>query len=109
MTEASRSRDLPDAGTPALEKSVVVTGEVDMASAPALTRDLQAAIREHPARVVVEMSGVSFLDSSGINSLVQARHLADSFGVELILDSPTEACQRVLKMAEVDELFPTRW
>lgn len=108
MTEVSRSRDLPDAGTPGLEVSVVVTGEVDMASAPALTRDLQTAIREHPARVVLEMSGVSFLDSSGINALVRAKHLADGFGVTLVLDSPTEACQRVLKLAGVDELFRIR-
>jgi anti-anti-sigma factor len=107
MDEKIGSRD-PDAGSSVVEVSVVVTGEVDMATAPALARDLQAAIREHPARVIVDLADVTFLDSSGINALVRAQHVADGFGVELVLESPNEACQRVLKVAGVDALFRIR-
>ncbi|HEX6312142.1 MAG TPA: STAS domain-containing protein [Acidimicrobiia bacterium] len=102
------SRDLPDARRSDVEARVVVTGEIDMATAPTLSRDLQAAIREHPARVLVDLSGVAFLDSSGINALVRAQHLVDGFGVDLVLESPNEACQRVLKVAGLDTLFHVR-
>ncbi len=83
----------------------MVTGEIDMATAPTLTRDLQTAIREHPARVLVDLSAVDFLDSCGINALVRAHRLAEGFGVEMVLESPNEMCQRVLKVAGLDGLF----
>jgi anti-sigma B factor antagonist len=113
MGEESETRDLPDVGAPAVgssdvEVSVAPTGEIDMATAPILTRDLETAIREHPARVLVDLGDVSFLDSSGINALVRAQHLADGFGVELVLDSPNETCKRVLKVAGLDALFAIR-
>ncbi|MGH9030976.1 MAG: STAS domain-containing protein [Acidimicrobiia bacterium] len=108
MGKASGSGHGPDAGRSDVEARVVVTGEIDMATAPMLAQDLQAAIRDHPARVLVDLREVEFLDSSGINALVRAHHLADGFGVELILDSPNETCQRVLEVAGLDGLFRTR-
>lgn len=69
-----------------------------MMTAPALARDLQTAIRGHPARVLVDLREVEFLDSSGINALVRAHHVAEGFGVALILESPNETCERVLAM-----------
>ena len=108
MGKASGSRERPDPETSDVEARVVVTGEIDMATAPALARDLQAAIRDHPARVFVDLRAVDFLDSSGINALVRAHHLAEGFGVALILESPNETCQRVLKVAGLDTLFRIR-
>ena len=108
MGEESETRDLSDVGASDVEVFVAPTGEIDMATAPMLARDLQTAIREHPARVLIDLSNVSFLDSSGINALVRAKHLADGFGVELVLESPNETCQRVLKVAGLDALFAIR-
>jgi anti-anti-sigma factor len=98
----------PDASSSGVEISVVGAGEIDMASAPELDLRLQKAIRTHPARVVVDLSAVTFLDSSGINTLVRAKNVGDGFGVELVLESPTEACQRVLKVAGLDVIFRIR-
>lgn len=58
--------------------------------------------------MLLDLREVDFLDSSGINTLVRAHHLAEGFGVELILESPNEVCQRVLKVAGLDGLFRIR-
>ena len=61
------------------ELVVFVTGEIDMESAPQLRECLQS----HVGRVVLDLSEVTFLDSSGIATLVAARRNALAAGVRL--------------------------
>ena len=51
---------------------VDAVGEIDMATAPQLAAAL-GAVSDRATRVVVDLSAVSFLDSSGLSALVQAR------------------------------------
>jgi anti-anti-sigma factor len=108
MGEETEARDLADAEASGVEASVLAKGEIDMATAPELDRRLQAAISTRPARIVVDLSAVTFLDSSGINALVRAKNVGDGFGVDLVLESPNEACQRVLKVTGLDVVFDIR-
>jgi anti-sigma B factor antagonist len=48
------------------------SGELDMASAPALERELLDAESAGPARIVVDLSGVEFMDSTGLHLLLSA-------------------------------------
>jgi anti-anti-sigma factor len=61
-----------------------VTGEIDLASSGWLTREIEAAVAmaaEAPdTSVVVDLSKVSFLDSSGINALITGSRLAGGAG-----------------------------
>jgi anti-sigma B factor antagonist len=77
------------------------TGEVDMRSAPELGRRLLSLAEEGKTRVVVDLSGVTFIDSSGIGVLLNAlRHLRGRSG-RLVLVCPTE---RILRPFEVTGL-----
>lgn len=57
---------------------VVVEGELDMFTSADLTRHFDALELAERAALVLDLSGVTFLDSSGLNSLVGLRHLVMS-------------------------------
>jgi anti-sigma B factor antagonist len=89
---------------------VVVTGELDMTSTGDLRRRLGTAFAHH-ARVVIDLSGVTHLDSSGLAELLSAhqRALGLGGGLGLVVTSP--AILRTLQIRGVDGLFeiaPTR-
>ena len=85
---------------------VRVAGEVDLATAPQLKESL-AAIPAGSGPVIIDLSEVTFLDSTGLSVLVTSwKHLhefnADS-SVRLVVNRP--AIQRVLTVTGLDEVF----
>jgi len=86
-------RLLPDAtGT------VVVRGEVDMATAPALEACLEEASSSGEGDVEVEMDNVSFLDASGLSVLITAHSRLQSNGHSLRLRNPAREVRKVLEI-----------
>jgi anti-sigma B factor antagonist len=86
----------------------VVRGELDMLTAPILDAELEQATAQGPRTLVIEMSGVTFLDSSGCHALVRAHRRSDTTGVELYLAGLNGTCRRVLEVAGLTELLPLR-
>jgi anti-anti-sigma factor len=82
---------------------VEVAGEVDMTTAPELSQALEAA-PEGTTWVVIDLSEVSFLDSSGLNALVQAQRILAERGYALRVVVPAEgAIRRVLEITHLTE------
>lgn len=84
----------------------VVSGEIDMATCERL-RD---AIEPHLGpgqRIVLDLSGVTFMDSACLSVLVQARGTLSADGGSLILRNPSHAARRVLSLSGIDRLFDT--
>ena len=79
---------------------VAVSGEVDVYSAPAL-RDGLADLLQSGTSVVVDLTDVGFLDSTGLGALVAARTAASEHGASLPL-----VCthQRILKLFTITGL-----
>ncbi|WP_158791061.1 STAS domain-containing protein, partial [Streptomyces sp. NRRL WC-3549] len=57
-----------------------IRGELDLASSPAVRRSVHGAVAEGRHDVVLDLSGVFFCDSSGVNVLIAARRLMKSCG-----------------------------
>lgn len=55
---------------------LVITGEIDMANAEQIPAATEKALAEHPARILIDLAAVSFLDSSGIRNLLTAHRIA---------------------------------
>jgi anti-sigma B factor antagonist len=90
---------------------VAVRGEVDAATAPFLQDSLDEAVRASAGPLVLDLSGVGFLDSSGINVLLRVRALLGREERVLALVCPPGPVRRVLQLAGIDDLFalyPTR-
>jgi anti-anti-sigma factor len=78
-----------------------VSGEVDFATAPRLAEAIDASSAE-TSRVVVDLSSVSFLDSSALNVLVRARRTLGERGATLRVVSPTDRfVRRVLEITHL--------
>jgi anti-sigma B factor antagonist len=84
---------------------LLVAGEIDLYTAPKLQSELTAALRHSPARLIVDMSGVEFCDSTGINVLLAAHRTARERGGELQLAGPGSATRKVLQVTGLESVF----
>jgi anti-sigma B factor antagonist len=81
-----------DAGKPAV---VVAPAELDIATAPILTRDIAAAFDAGATAVVADLSGTTFCDSSGLRALVNAAKRAHAQGLQFTLRRPSPMFRRM--------------
>jgi anti-anti-sigma factor len=96
-------RDAPLAGAP----GVAVRGEIDFANAAELEAALGAALPDGPGAFLVDLTEVTFLDSSGINVLQRTRALLGRAQRELVLVCPPGPVLRVLEIVRLVSVIPT--
>jgi anti-sigma B factor antagonist len=82
--------------------TVVVRGEVDMATAPQLRDELVALVDGGASRIVLDCRGLDFLDSSGIGVLIAVRKRLGDDG-SLTLEAPPAHVRKVLELTGVSE------
>jgi anti-sigma B factor antagonist len=91
---------------------VVVTGEIDMATAPMLGRELTAAIESGDGPVVLDLSDVTFFDSSGLRvAIVAHRDLGEKNRRLAVVCKPEGHVRRTFALAglaDVLDLHPSR-
>jgi anti-sigma B factor antagonist len=84
------------------EPMLAVRGEIDVAVAKQLSNELESladAASRHGGRAVVDLSGVGFIDSSGVRELLKTQRRLQSAGGELVLRAPSTPCRRVLEVS----------
>jgi len=111
---------LPDAGSgkvPLVELNVssrfhddhtivTISGEIDLYTAPRLHSELGAVLADGmPTRVVIDMSGVEFCDSTGMNVLLSCLRRVRERGGELEIASPKPAVRKILQVTGLDSVF----
>ena len=86
--------------------TVALTGELDLASAPNIEEEIRRVEATDATSIVIDLSGLTFIDSTGIRLMVtaDARSRADSRRLRL-LRGPA-AVQRVFVISGVDKLLP---
>ena len=77
-------------------------GELDMATAPLLGRALNAALDAKPAALAIDLTELSFVDSSGIRVLFDASRRASAAGCTLVLRAPCRSVARALRLTRID-------
>jgi anti-sigma B factor antagonist len=83
-----------------------VAGEIDLYTAPRLHGELITALAGGgPARIVVDMSGVEFCDSTGMNVLLAAQRQAREGGGDVQLAGPRPAIRKVLQVTGLETVF----
>lgn len=83
---------------------ISVAGEIDLATVELLRQAFQVALQRR-CRVVVDLAGTTFIDSSGIAALLQADRDLGRLPEALALRSVTENVRRVLEISGVDQLL----
>jgi len=83
---------------------VRVEGELDMATCPELEQALESA--DLADRVVIDLSGCTFFDSSALRVLVQRARAAEAAGGATALVTTDPGILRVLEIATTDTMLP---
>lgn len=86
-------------------RTLVVSGDVDLATGPQFRIQLDALIAEAHSPAFVDLAAVTFFDSSGLAALLAARQAAEGTDVTLVLVNPSPLARRVLEITGVDALF----
>ena len=87
------------------QATVVVSGELDLSTVGELSRSLGALVDQRPRALTLDLAGLQFIDSTGLNLLVRtSKRLREQEGA-LRLASPTPAIRRVLELVGLDVLL----
>jgi anti-sigma B factor antagonist len=82
-----------------------VRGELDLATAPELLRELQGTLVLPLSGVAVDLSALTFLDSSGIHTLLVGKANADERGIEFTITAVSRPGRYVLDIAGLTAHF----
>ena len=82
---------------------VEVTGEIDVATAPALRDRLLALLNRGAPDLVVDLRGVTFLDSTGVGSLLRVYHRQSLLGGALHFVADQSAVLRVFDLMQLTQ------
>ena len=85
---------------------VAPTGRLDVAGAPALKDAISEAVKNGQPRVVLDLEGVSFVDSTGLGSVIAALKQIRSSQGDLRLAAPNQQVRVVLELTTLDRVFP---
>ena len=85
---------------------LAISGEVDMAVADELLRAATAALRDCSCDdLVLDLSEVTFIDSSGLGTLVAIRNATQDRAVTLHLRGAAPPVRRLMKITNLDSVF----
>ena len=84
---------------------VAVNGEVDVYSAPALKERITELLESGQHTLIVDLSGVAFLDSTGLGALVEARAATGDAGGSLPLVCSQERILKLFTITGLDGVF----
>lgn len=95
----------PDAGRSGKPHTVIsLHGEIDLGVAPLVGKQILEVLAQGK-NLVVDFSQVSYIDSSGISSLVEGYQYAQENGLEFALAGVGEIPMRVLRLCNMDKVF----
>ena len=83
---------------------VALSGDVDLQTSPIVRQGLLECLESHD-KVLVVMSQVNYIDSSGVASLVEAFQVSRKKGSFFALAHVSPAAMRVLNLARLDKVF----
>jgi anti-sigma B factor antagonist len=84
---------------------VTLQGEVDLRSSPKLRDDLLQMIEEKPQRLILDLTNVGYMDSSGVGTLVEIKRRIEQQRGKLVLVGPQARVRSVFEITRLDRFF----
>lgn len=84
---------------------VLPSGEIDLNASPILRQELKRVQTARPQRLIVDLSGVPYMDSSGVATLVEAMQIARKNSTRLVLCGMQEKVLSIFEIARLDTVF----
>ena len=80
-------------------------GEIDLHVAPQVSASLATLIADQPPQLVVDLSKVSYIDSSGIAALIEAMQNVGRYGGKFALSGLQKSVRPIFEIARLDQVF----
>jgi anti-sigma B factor antagonist len=80
-------------------------GEIDLHVSPRISASLGAMIEQKPPRLVVDLSKVSYIDSSGLAVLIEGMQNVEAYGGKFILAGIQDNVKPIFEIARLDQVF----
>jgi len=100
MLEIRQERD-----TPAGVEVVAPRGEIDISNVEIMDQVLGEVVEQQPRCLVVDLSGVTYMDSAAISSLLRAGQKAAQKQARLVLVGGSPFTRRLIRMTGIDRLY----
>ncbi|MEV6758549.1 STAS domain-containing protein [Streptomyces sp. NPDC051214] len=84
---------------------VTLAGELDFDTAPCVLEAVDSCLAERPTGFCLDLTGISFCDCAGLNSLLTARLSVLQAGVELLVIGVGVQLERLLALIGADGIF----
>ncbi len=84
---------------------VRMTGKLDLLSAAEVKESLAKSVAEGHRRMVVDLAGVTFIDSSGLGALIGGLKAARLAGGDLRLARPADQARVILELTTLDRVL----
>lgn len=85
---------------------VAIEGELDIATAADLQEHIQSAIKDHGPWLILDMAGLEFMDSSGLNVIINAYRTVRDLGGALALAALNERVNKVVRLVGLHRQVP---
>lgn len=86
--------------------TVALIGDIDHHSAQSIRSEIDAMLEQtEPRLLILDFSGVSFMDSSGIGLVLGRMKLMDSFGGHILIKNPSPYVKKVMLLAGLNRLM----
>ncbi len=86
--------------------TITLTGEWDLASQTAMREVIRTALQRHPERVVLDLTALTFIDSSGLKVAVELHKCAAQQNTRLVIVPGCRAVQRLFEICQLTEVLP---
>ena len=78
---------------------------VMMADAPSIRNEIRAMVESGRKNIVLDLSDVAFIDSSGLSILISAREATQAVGGDVLLLKPTSIVRSLIELTRLQEIF----
>jgi anti-sigma B factor antagonist len=84
---------------------LALAGEIDLHVLPNVTTSLNEMIAKKPNRLIVDLSGVPYVNSVGVAAIINAMQTVEAYGGKFALAGLQETVRSILEMSRLDHIF----
>jgi len=84
---------------------LALAGEIDLHVLPTVTTSLNEMIAKKPNQLIVDLSGVPYVDSVGVAAIINAMQTVEAYGGKFALAGLQETVRSILEMSRLDHIF----
>lgn len=84
---------------------LALEGEIDLHRSPQVKESLEPLITQKLPRILVDFSGVTYVDSSGLATMIETLQRIQSYGGKFAMFGLRDSVRSIFEIARLDQIF----